>query len=437
MSTNIIILAAGLSTRMNSNLPKVMHLIAERPALGYILESAIKSKPNKIILVTAPKMDNVRAFADGEYDGIIHAIQEEPLGTAHAIKCALPYIDLDGNTIILYGDAPFVTIDTIMELTKKSADMVVVAFNTSNPNKYGRLVTFNQDLIEIVEFNDATDEEKLITLCNSGIYLIKNLHLHELIPLIKNNNNKKEFYLTDIIKLASQKEINCSILEIDEKEVIGFNTREELSAAEDIMQEKIKSNLMNQGVSIINPKTSYIAYDFQAGKDVTIYPNVFIGKNVTLGDNVAIRSFSHIEGANIGNNASIGPFARIRPSTEIAADTRIGNFVEIKNSIIKNKSKVSHLSYIGDSEIGSASNIGAGTITCNFDGISTKSRTIIGDKVSIGSNSCLIAPITINNGAFVAAGSVITQDVGEDDLVFARAKQVNLKHKARTLRNKS
>lgn len=436
MSTNIIILAAGMSTRMNSNLSKVLHPIAERPALGYILETAASSNPDQIILVTSPEGEEVRAFADNECSGIIHVIQEKPLGTANAIKHALPHIDSAGESIILYGDTPFVTSKTLSELKNKITSAAIVAFHCYKDNRYGRLVTYEDDLLEIVEYNDATPEEKSVTLCNSGIYSIKNEHLHKFIPLIRDSNAKKEFYLTDIVKLISQKDITCSIIEINEKEVMGFNTREELSKAQDIMQENIKSRLMKQGVSIINPKSSYIAYDFQAGKDVTIYPNVFIGRNVSVGDNVHIRSFSHMEGVKIGHNSSIGPFARIRPKTEIASDSRIGNFVEIKNSKIKNNSKVSHLSYVGDSEIGANCNIGAGTITCNFDGIKTKAKTTIGDNVSIGSNSALIAPITINKGAFIAAGSVVTEDVAEDDLIFARSKQVRKKNGAKNLRNK-
>ncbi|MCT4635211.1 MAG: bifunctional UDP-N-acetylglucosamine diphosphorylase/glucosamine-1-phosphate N-acetyltransferase GlmU [Rickettsiales bacterium] len=427
MSTSIIILAAGQSTRMNSKLPKVLHPIAERPALGYILDTATSSNPNQIILVTSPDMDEVRAFADNECSGIAHVIQEKPLGTANAVKHALPHLDSNGETIILYGDTPFVTSKTLSALKNKITSAAIVAFHCYTENRYGRLVTYEDDLLEIVEYNDATPEEKSVTLCNSGIYSIKNEHLHKFIPLIKNSNSKKEFYLTDIVKLISQKDITCSIIETSEKEVMGFNTREDLSKAQDIMQENIKSLLMNQGVSIINPKSSYIAYDFQAGKDVTIYPNVFIGRNVSIGDNVQIRSFSHLEGVKIGHNSSIGPFARIRPKTEIASDTRIGNFVEIKNSQINNNSKVNHLSYIGDSEIGQNCNIGAGTITCNFDGIKTKSKTTIGDQVCIGSNSALIAPITINNGAFIAAGSVVTEDVAEDELCIARAKQTAIK----------
>jgi bifunctional UDP-N-acetylglucosamine pyrophosphorylase/glucosamine-1-phosphate N-acetyltransferase len=437
MSTKtIVILAAGLSTRMNSGLPKVMHPISGRPALGYILETANNANPNKVILITSPNMDNVRDYANSQYAGIIHAIQETPLGTGDAVKYALPYIDMEGDCIILYGDSPFIKLETINKLYQKKSDLVMIGFNSNKPNQYGRIVTFNQDVLEIVEFNDATEEERAITLCNSGIYSIKNIHLHELIPLIKNHNAKKEFYLTDIVKLAAQKDITCTVLESTEMEVMGFNSREELSFAEEIMQENIKSNLMYQGVSIINPKSSYIAYDFQAEKDVTIYPNVFIGNNVTAKNNVEIRSFSHLEGVNIHNNVVIGPFARIRPNTELADNVKIGNFVEIKNSNISNHSKINHLSYIGDTSMGNNCNVGAGTITCNFDGIKTKSKTNIGDNVSIGSNCSLIAPISISNGSFIAAGSVITKDTAEDDLAIARAEQVNLTGKAKNLRHK-
>jgi bifunctional UDP-N-acetylglucosamine pyrophosphorylase/glucosamine-1-phosphate N-acetyltransferase len=434
-TTSIIIIAAGQSSRMNSNIPKVMHLVAERPALAYLLETASATNPSNIILVTAPSMDNVRQFADMECNNIIHAIQENPLGTADAVKAALPFIDNDGRTLILYGDSPFISLNSINNIYKSKKDLLLVGFYTNNPNKYGRLITYDDDLLEIVEFNDANDEQKLLNHCNSGIICIKNKYLHKFIPLIKNKNSKKEFYLTDIIKLATNNDLTCSILNVEEKEVIGINTREDLSVAQNIVQQKIKSKLMNQGVTIINPETSYIAHDFEAGNDVTIYPNVFIGSGVKIGDNVIIRSFSHIEGAIIENDVNIGPFARIRATTYIAQKAKIGNFVEIKNSKIDHSSKINHLSYIGDSEIGYETNIGAGSITCNFDGIQTKSKTYIGNQVAIGSNSSLIAPLKIADRAFIAAGSVITNNVEEDDLAIERSKQVNLSKRAKALRN--
>jgi bifunctional UDP-N-acetylglucosamine pyrophosphorylase/glucosamine-1-phosphate N-acetyltransferase len=437
MSRSIIILAAGASTRMKSSLSKMLHTIAERPIINYVIETAMSTKPDKIILVTSPDMDNVRDAANSECQEITHAIQRRPLGTADAVKSALDYLAPSGDTIIMYGDTPLISPASLNTISTKSSDLTLVGFYAKDPKHYGRLVTYGDDLLEIVEFNDASDEEKLITHCNSGIYSVRNEHLHKLIPLIKNKNNKKEFYLTDIIKIATQHDINCSVVNIDEEEVIGINNREDLSIAERIIQKRIKQRLMQQGVTIMMSKSSYIAYDFSAGTDVTIHPNVFIGSRVQVGNNVTIRSFSHLEGAKIDNNAVIGPFARIRPDSHIAENSKIGNFVEIKNSQISHSTKINHLSYIGDSKIGSETNIGAGTITCNFDGIKTKSATEIGNNVSIGSNTCLIAPIKISNRAFIAAGSVITNDVGEDDLAFGRARQVTLKNKAKSLKNKN
>ena len=431
MSRNIVILAAGKSSRMNSKIPKVLHLIAERPALGYILETASLAKPDKIILVTSPSMHDVRQFAATQYPEIINAIQTEALGTGDAVKSALAHIPLEGNTIIMYGDTPFVTLETIKQIDDHSVDLTLIAFYSNAPEQYGRVITYNNDLMKIVEFNDSSDEEKLVTLCNSGIYSIRNTHLHTLLPLINNHNSKHEFYLTDIVKLAVQHNLSSSVVTVDQNEVTGINTRKDLSLAQEIMQKRIKDRLMEQGVTIINPESSYIAYDFQAGYDTTIYPNVFIGSKVALGNEVTIRSFSHIEGAQIANNVNIGPFARIRPDTEIATKAHIGNFVEIKNSKISHSSKISHLSYIGDTVIGSNTNIGAGSITCNYDGIKKKSKTIIGNNVAIGSNSCLIAPINIADGAYIAAGSVITHNVAENDLAFGRARQVTLKGKAK------
>lgn len=437
MSTNsIIIIAAGQSTRMNSKTPKVLHKIAERPALAYVLETSVSSNPTKIILVTSPAMEDVRAFANQCCNSITHVIQENPLGTGDAVKVALPHLDNNGKTLILYGDCPFISSESITQLNQRPQDFTLVSFYTNEPNKYGRLITFDDDLLEIIEYTEASDEQKLITHCNSGIISIKNSYLKKLIPLIKNRNLKKEYYLTDIVKLAFHHDIKCNIFNVDESEVIGFNTREDLSKAEAMMQAKIKAKLMNNGVTIIQPETSYIAYDFKAGVDVVIYPNVFIGQNVILGDNVTIKSFTHLEGTNIADSAIIGPFARIRPETSIAENVKIGNFVEIKNSIIRKSTKINHLSYIGDTDVGQDTNIGAGSITCNFDGIKTKARTKIGNEVSIGSNVCLIAPIEIADKSFIAAGSVINENVAENDLAVARSKQINLKSGAEKLRKK-
>ncbi len=433
-TTSIIIIAAGQSTRMNSTTPKVMHLISERPTLAYVLETAVKAAPDKIILVTAPGMEAVRDYANTQANDIIHAIQELPLGTADAVKSALTFLDNEGKTLILYGDAPFLSDESVAKIKKTNKDMLLLGFHSKNPNKYGRLITYDDDLLEIVEFNDANDEQRLLTHCNSGIIYLKNKLLHKFIPLIKNKNVKGEYYLTDIIKIANYHRASCSIMNVDEHEVVGINTREDLSAAENIMQKRTKSRLMNQGVTIINPESSYIAHDFQAGGDVTIYPNVFIGAKVKIGDNVNIKSFSYIEGVEIEDDVDVGPFARIRPTSYIAKNSRIGNFVEIKNSKIDYSTKISHLSYIGDSQIGHETNIGAGAITCNYDGIKTKSKTIIGNNVSVGSNVALIAPVTLADGSYIAAGSVITKDVEEDDLAIARSKQVNLAKKAKSLR---
>ena len=435
MSVSIIILAAGKSTRMHSSKSKVMHKIAEKPVLGFILDSCKEANIDKIILITSSQMQEVRDFASNENSSIFHEIQENQLGTADAVKSALHLIDKTGLTIIMCGDTPFVSSKTLIKLTQQIADLSLIGFHTNSDNKYGRLITYNDDLLSIVEFNDATEQEKQITHCNAGIYAIKNEHLHRLIPLIKNNNSKKEYYLTDIVKFATLNELNCKFIDIDSNEVIGINTREDLSLAQKIMQERIKTKLMNQGVTIINPESSYIAYDFKAGIDVNIYPNVFIGKNVIVEDNVTIHSFSHLEGVNIKNNANIGPFARIRPHTQINENVRIGNFVEIKNSDIASSTKINHLAYVGDSEIGSKTNIGAGTITCNYDGISKKSKTIIGNNVAIGSNCSLVAPLHIADGAFVAAGSVITKNIEEDDLALGRARQINLNKGALKLKN--
>ncbi|MEK6733647.1 MAG: bifunctional UDP-N-acetylglucosamine diphosphorylase/glucosamine-1-phosphate N-acetyltransferase GlmU [Pseudomonadota bacterium] len=435
-TTSIIILAAGKSSRMHSTTSKVMHLISGKPALSYILDTVTSIKADQVLLVTSPFMEDIREYVSNSYANIKHIIQEKSLGTGDAVKTALKELNKKGKTIILYGDTPFISESTINELKESSQDILLVGFHTNHPKSYGRLITYDDDLLEIVEFTEANDEQKLLTHCNSGIVAIKNEYLHKLIPLIKNKNAKGEFYLTDIIKLANYHDIPCQVYNVEREEVIGINTREDLSLAEEIMQNKIKTRLMNQGVTIINPFTSYIAYDFKAGNDVTIFPNIFIGNNVSVGNNVEIHSFSHLDGVTVEDNVKIGPFARIRPQTYLSKDVKIGNFVEVKNSKIGAESKINHLSYIGDSEIGWETNIGAGSITCNYDGIKKKSKTSIGNQVAIGSNVCLVAPVSIADRAYIAAGSVITKDVDEDDLAFGRAKQVTLKEKAISLRNK-
>ena len=431
MNLSIIILAAGRSTRINSAFPKVMHKIAERPILGYILEACKTAHVNKIILVTSKEMEEVRKFAEGEVDYINHAIQEAPLGTGDAVKAALEFLPENGRTIILYGDAPFVQVDTINKIKNSVNKLALVAFNAKDPTPYGRVIVKENKLSYIVESKDAQDEELDVKLCNSGIYSLDNQLLFEFLPKLNNANSKKEYYLTDIIKYVVEKGYSSELFYCLEEEALGINDRKELANAQNIMQIKLKNKLLAQGVSLIMPETIYVAYDFVAGKDVTIYPNVFIGKKVQVGDNVTIHSFSHLEGSSFKNNVSIGPFARTRPTTIVDEGSKIGNFVEIKNSVIKENSKINHLSYVGDAFVGSKTNIGAGTIVCNFDGISKKSQTHIGNNVSVGSNSCLVSPLIISDGAFVAAGSVITKNIADDEIAFGRARQVNMMRKAR------
>lgn len=420
---------------MNSSVSKVMHKIAERPALGYILETSKKIDASNIILVTSPSMGEVRKFAENQIPEVIHAIQENQLGTADAVRAALSYLPKTGRTIILYGDTPFVSEETLKAINKNNKDICLVGFNAKDANQYGRLITSGSNLLAIVEEKEATDEERKISLCNSGIYSIRNEILFSYLPLIKNENLKKEYYLTDIVKLTTDNNLENDFYLVMEDEVHGINDRKDLCVAQEIMQRKIKARLIESGVTIISPDTSYIAYDFIAGRDVTIYPNVFIGEKVRVGNGVIINSFSHLAGSTFNDNVLIGPFARTRPGTVLGNNSKIGNFVEVKNSKIEENTKINHLSYIGDAFIGSNSNIGAGTITCNFDGISKKSQTHIGSDVSVGSNSCLVAPIVIGDGAFIAAGSVITRNVSADELAFGRAKQVNLPEKAKELKN--
>ncbi|MCP4394801.1 MAG: bifunctional UDP-N-acetylglucosamine diphosphorylase/glucosamine-1-phosphate N-acetyltransferase GlmU [Alphaproteobacteria bacterium] len=419
-----IILAAGLGTRMKSSKPKVMHEIAGRSMLANIIDTLEnKVKFDEIVVVTGDDTPEIIEEASPHKT----SIQKNRLGTAHAVLAAKEHIkNFDGNVFVFFGDTPLITAKTIKKMqdvmnSSSSPAAVFLGFIPKDTAKYGRFVTNKDELEAIVEHTDATDEQREITLCNSGVATIDGKHALNLLELVDNNNAKGEYYLTDIVAIAKNSGLKCSYAIGEEEEFLGINSRHELAEAEQIVQKNLRKQAMDNGATLLAPETTFFSYDTKIGKDVIIEPNVFFGKGVNVGNNVRIKAFSHIEGANIEGSSDIGPFARLRPGAEIRETARIGNFVEVKKATIEKGAKVNHLTYIGDARVGEKANIGAGTITCNYDGYN-KSFTDIGAGSFIGSNSALVAPVKIGDGAIIGAGSTITHEVDKDALSVTRSK---------------
>jgi bifunctional UDP-N-acetylglucosamine pyrophosphorylase/glucosamine-1-phosphate N-acetyltransferase len=423
-----VILAAGVGSRMRSQLPKVMHAVGRAPMFSHVLDTAKKIHAERIISVVADDMDSVRSLAlkIGEV-----AIQKERLGTAHAVKMALPALNgFHGYVAILYGDTPLLRAKTLEQLLEtmisRQAAVGVLAFLPENPFGYGRLVCNQDGILErIVEEKDASDSEQKIALCNSGVMIVQAQALAKLLPHVSNHNAKQEYYLTDLIALAYAEGLGTAYIHADALEVLGVNTREELARVEKAFQENARLSAMISGVTLLDPESVYFSYDTKLGTDVIIHPHVVFGPGVEIGDQVEIFSFSHLEGAVLQSFTKVGPFARLRPGAVLENHARVGNFVEIKNTVLAAHAKVNHLSYLGDAEIGRYSNIGAGTITCNYDGFS-KHRTIVGEECFIGSDTTLVAPVTLGNGSVIAAGSTITEDVAVNSLAIARSTQTEI-----------
>jgi len=431
MTNNIsfaaVILAAGRGTRMKSDLPKVMHKVAGRSMVAHVAAAAKALNPDHVVVVTAESMPEVLTAAQVTAPDAVRVIQHEQLGTGDAVKAAKDILDgFAGTTLVLYGDTPLLqpeTLQRMLDASKKHA-VVVLGMRPADAGAYGRLVTSSDGSLErIVEFKDANEEERAINLCNSGVMAVGGGKMMELLADVTDDNAQGEYYLTDVVGIANGKGLSCGVVEADEWELQGVNSRIELSKAEAVFQEKKREAAMVAGVTLIDPETVYFAADTEVGRDVIIHPNVIFGAGVKIADNATILGFSHIEGASIGSGASVGPFARLRPGAKLDEDVKVGNFVEIKNSHLKRGAKAGHLSYLGDSEIGEASNIGAGTITCNYDGYD-KYKTTIGAGAFIGSDSTLVAPVSVGDGAFVGAGSCITDDVDADSLALSREPQV-------------
>lgn len=422
-----IILAAGKGTRMKSDVHKVLHPIAGKPMLMHLLSSVDALAPTHRIVVVGSGKAQLEAALDGT--GCVLAVQEPQLGTGHAVGQAQATLaGFDGDVLILYGDVPLVSAATMQRMIDRlnAADRpasVVLGFRPADPGAYGRIVCDDGHTIaKMVEAKDASDAERAITLCNSGLMAIAARDLFALLADVGNDNAAGEYYLPDVVMIALQQGRTSVVIETDAEEVAGVNGRAELAAMEAQWQARRRRQAMDDGATLIAPETVWFAHDTVIGRDVVIEPNVFFGPGVTIADSSTIHGFSHIEGTRIGSGAQIGPFARLRTGTVLEEKAKVGNFVEMKKARLGKGAKANHLTYLGDADVGAGANIGAGTITCNYDGF-LKYRTEIGAGAFIGSNSALVAPVTIGDGAIVAAGSVVTADVHADALAIARGSQ--------------
>ncbi len=420
----IIILAAGKGTRMKSSKPKILHELGGKQIIDYIIDISKKLKPKRIHLV----LNSQIKAKFNKYKNINIIIQKKQNGTGDAIKNALKCLNPNSIALTLYGDVPFINHKTIMNVSKIKDNLInVLCFNKEEKNNYGKVILGPDGYIsEIVEQKELKKNENYY-LCNSGVFAIRAKLLRSLLPKLRKNNKKKEFYLTDIFKLAHKLGAVVNPILTYEEEVMGINDKKDLAMAHKIKQNKLRSKHLTAGVTMVDPDTVYFSEDTKIGKDVVIHPFVIIGKNVKIGNRTEIFSFTHIEDCKIGNEVNIGPYARIRPGTKIRSNVGVGNFVEIKNTIVGKKSKLNHLSYVGDSKLGQNVNIGAGTITCNYDG-SKKNKTNIEDNAFIGSNSSLVAPVTIGKKAYIGSGSTITKNVTANSLAVERALQKEIKN---------
>ncbi|ERP97971.1 N-acetylglucosamine-1-phosphate uridyltransferase [Labrenzia sp. C1B10] len=434
-----IVLAAGLGTRMKSNLPKVMHEIGGLPLVGHVVKALKQAGSDRISVVTGPDMPELEKLVQNLAPEAHCHVQHERLGTAHAALAARSALaSPSDDVLILFGDTPLVTADTIGKVRRAlsdGADLAVLGFETQQPFGYGRLLTDNGQLVAIREEKDASDAERRITFCNSGIMGFSGQHALSLLDAIGNANAKNEFYLTDAVEIANSRGLKVVAVSGSEVETQGINTRAQLAACEEDFQVRMRDIALENGCTLLAPHTVYFSHDTVLESDVVVEQNVVFAPGVRVASGARIRAFSHLEGASVGRNSAVGPYARLRPGAVLGADTRVGNFVEVKNTTFEDGAKANHLSYIGDASVGSKSNIGAGTITCNYDGY-LKHRTEIGAGSFVGSNSTLVAPVNLGCGSFVAAGSVITDDVDQDSMAFGRARQIVKEGKAKQLRER-
>lgn len=424
----LVVLAAGKGTRMKSDLHKVLHPIAGRPMLEHLLDSARKLTPEREVVVAGHGREQLEKALG---DRATIAVQEPQLGTGHAVQQAEQALaGFEGDVLILYGDVPFVRTETMRAMIERlhapdAPAVVVLGFEPEDPLQYGRVLAHDDGRIAMmVEYKDADEEQRACSLCNSGLMAVKSADLFDLLGKVGNDNAQGEYYLVDIVNIATLEGRDCAVIVTDDPdEVGGINSRGELAEAEARWQKKRRVQAMADGVTLIAPETVFFAWDTQLGRDVTIEPNVVFGPGVSIADNVTIHAFSHLEGATLETGTSIGPYARLRPGAVLKEGARIGNFVEMKNAVLGEGAKANHLTYLGDASVGANANIGAGTITCNYDGY-FKHKTVIGERAFIGSNSALIAPVKIGADAIVAAGSAVTRDVADGELRLVRGEQL-------------
>lgn len=423
----IVTLAAGKGTRMKSDLHKVLHQIAGRPMLEHLLASAAELDPARSVVVAGHGREQLEAQLG---DRAVIAVQDPQHGTGHAVQQAEGALTgFDGDVLILYGDVPFVSAATMRSMIERlhQADnpaVVVLGFEPADTLAYGRVIAEGDRIVKMVEHKDASEAERACRLCNSGLMAVRSEDLFGLLARVTNDNSQGEYYLVDIVNIANADGRTCAVVVTsDPHEVEGINSRAELAQAEARWQHRRRLSAMDDGASLIAPETVWFAWDTVLGRDVLIEPNVFFGPGVSVADGARIRANSHIEGASIGPNCEVGPFARLRPGAVLEEKAKVGNFVEIKKATMGKGAKANHLSYIGDAEVGAGANIGAGTITCNYDGY-FKYKTVIGERAFIGSNSSLVAPVKIGADAIVAAGSAVTRDVAAGELRIVRAEQL-------------
>ena len=422
----VIVLAAGQGTRMKSGLHKVLHPVAGRPMLLHLLAAAAELAPARVVVVAGARREQIEA-AVAHLDVTV-AVQAEQLGTGHAVLQARAALgDFEGDVLILYGDVPLVRADTMRAMLARLARddapaAVVLASRPADPATYGRVIATGDRIERMVEFKDATDDERAVDLCNSGLMAARSGSLFALLARVENRNAACEYYLPDIVMLAAVDGHASAVVETDAHEVAGVNSRAELAAVDASWQVARRIQAMTDGATLVAPGTVWFAWDTQIGRDVLIEQNVVFASGVQVADGATIRAFSHLEGASVGPGAEVGPYARLRPGAVLGERSKVGNFVEVKKATLGVGAKANHLTYLGDAEVGAGANVGAGTITCNYDGF-LKYRTTIGAGAFVGSNSALVAPVTIGAGAIVAAGSVITADIAPDALAVARGKQ--------------
>ena len=435
-----VVLAAGDATRMKSSKTKVLHAVGNLPLIAHVTHAAAAAGVSKVALVVGRDAELVTAAAENGLEvAVVPVLQTERKGTGHAVLMAKHIIN-EGfdDIVVLYGDAPLIDPESLKAAAtarQKGADVVVLGFRAADPTGYGRLLERDGELVAIREHKDASAEELAIDFCNGGIITFPGREAASLLEAIGNANAKGEYYLTDIVEIARARGLRCVAIEAPEQDMMGCNTRAELAGIEQVWQARARHAAMLSGVSMIDPSSVFLSYDTEFGIDVLIEPNVWFGPGVRVGSGAVIHAFSHLEGADIGANATVGPFARLRPGTELAEKAKVGNFCETKKAKVGAGAKINHLSYIGDAIVGAGANVGAGTITCNYDG-QNKHLTEIGAGAFIGSNSSLVAPIRIGDGAYVGSGSVVTMDVPDDALAIARARQETKPGRAQRLREK-